>query len=561
MMMDVGQQETDKILEKIEKQISMEYARAEKEVAAKLSDYLKKFEVKDALKQKALANGLITEEEYKQWRIGQMMVGKRWAEMRDSLAQDFTNADKIAKSIAFGYQPDVYAINHNYGTFEVEKGSRLDTSYTLYNRHTVEELMKNEDEFIPAPGRKITREINEGKTLAWNKKAVQSAMMQGILQGESIPKMATRLANTVGESDRKAAIRNARTMTTGVENAGRTAAYDRANKLGIETQKMWSATFDRATRHWHAALDRVAVDNDKPFVNEFGEIMYPGDPKAHPSNIFNCRCALSASIKGFPRENPNAGLTYKDDLGTITYDEWKAGHYDQKSNRITKQEEIADAMKWKNINEYKKYRNLENDEITEPEGLKERIKNIFSKIKNDGNMDLENIWQGKPMSIESALSGTNPNFAKGGGYDENCQKCVQAYEYRRRGFQVEALAFGDGSKDIVWGNECFVDRYGKTPKYKFKQTKQDVLNMLDNAPANSRHIIYLKWSEEGGAHVFIAEKENGILKFVDPQSGENGVGRYLDEAIEGKFGYLRVDDKALSQDVDILKSVMKKGTK
>ena len=87
------------------------------------------------------------------------------------------------------------------------------------------------------------------------------------------------------------------------------------------------------------------------------------------------------------------------------------------------------------------------------------------------------------------------------------------------------------------------------------------LDMLDNAPANSRHIIYLKWSEEGGAHVFIAEKENGILKFVDPQSGENGVGRYLDEAIEGKFGYLRVDDKALSQDVDILKSVMKKGTK
>lgn len=362
-MMDVGHEETERVLEKIEKQISIEYARAEREVAQKLNDYLKKFETKDALKRKALANGLITEDEYEQWRIGQIMMGQRWAELRDSLAQDFTNADKIAKSIAFGYQPEVYAINHNYGTFEVEKGSMLDTSYTLYDRHTVEELFKNE-EFIPSPGRKITAAINEGKALAWNKKAVQSSMMQSILQGESISQIATRLANTVGESDRKVAIRNARTLTTGVESAGREASYKRANDLGIETQSMWNATFDRRTRHWHATLHGVCKDIGKPFVNEFGEIMYPGDPKAHPSNIYNCRCRTTAVIKGFPREDPNKGLVYKDELGEITYEDWRRGHYEQKSHRITGQEEISEAIRMGYVQEYNGLSNIPGSRIS-----------------------------------------------------------------------------------------------------------------------------------------------------------------------------------------------------
>ena len=323
-MRDIGHEETEEVLKEIEKRISEEYAKAEREVAKTLDDYLEKFRVKDELKLKALDNGMITEEEYKQWRVGQIMMGQRWAEMRDTLAQDFTNADKIARSIAYGYMPEVYAINFDYGTFQVEKGSLIDTSYTLYDRNALEELVKNEDSFIPAPGRKVSRDIKEGKALAWNKKQVQSAMMQGLLQGESIPKLATRVADTVGESDRKAAIRNARTMTTGVQNAGRVASYDRANKMGIETRKQWLATLDNRTRHWHASLDGEVVDNDMPFENEYGEIMYPGDPSADPANIYNCRCTLIASIKGFERDSPNKGLSYKDDLGEISYDEWKA---------------------------------------------------------------------------------------------------------------------------------------------------------------------------------------------------------------------------------------------
>jgi len=353
---------TDKILKNIENQITKEYAQAEKEIKQKLDDYLRRFQVKDELKRKALANGLISEDEYKQWRIGQIMMGKRWEEMRDSIAKDLTNADQIARSIAFGHMPEVYAINHDYGTFQIEAASLLDTSYTLYDRQAMEQLMKDNDQtFIPAPGRKVTQAINEGKAMAWNRKQVQSAMMQSLLQGESIPDIATRLAKTVGESDRKAAIRNARTMTTGIENAGRMASYKRANDMGIETQKQWLATLDSRTRHWHSSLDGVKVDNDKPFTNEYGDIMYPGDPAADPSNIFNCRCTLIASIKGFERDVSDMGLRHDDNLGDMTYDEWRAGKYDQISDPITKQDDIAEIMKRKYGEEYAALNNLSNN--------------------------------------------------------------------------------------------------------------------------------------------------------------------------------------------------------
>ena len=354
---DAGHRYTEAQIREIERRIAAEYAQAEREVQAKLDDYLRRFAIKDELKRKALAAGKITQAEYDQWRIGQLMMGQRWAEMRDTLAGDFTKADAMAKSIAFDGMTNVYAENFNYGTYEIEKLTGIDTSFTLYDKNAVEELLKNEDTFIPAPGRKVTRAINEGKALAWNKKQVQSVMLQGILQGESIPKLASRLAKAVGDSDRKAAIRNARTMMTGVQNAGRVASYDRANKMGIETQKQWLASLDNRTRHWHAELDGTKVDNDEPFENEYGEIMYPGDPNADPANIFNCRCTLIASIKGFERDVSDIGKR-NDKLGGMSYSEWKAGHYKQQSEPITRQDDIAETMRAVYGAEYRAYRNL-----------------------------------------------------------------------------------------------------------------------------------------------------------------------------------------------------------
>ena len=140
--MDEGHKLTDKKLEKLIRKLDKVYSQAAKETEAKLNDYMRRFKVKDAIKQRQVKTGEISHEEWINWRTGQIAVGQRWEEMRNSLAKDLTNVDKIAVQMMGESMHDVYALNHNFGTFEVEKGSLIDTSYTLYDKHTVENLVK-----------------------------------------------------------------------------------------------------------------------------------------------------------------------------------------------------------------------------------------------------------------------------------------------------------------------------------------------------------------------------------------------------------------------------------
>ena len=125
---DEGHEETEKVLEELEKRINKEYAQAEKEIQAKIDDYMRRFKIKDDIRRKAVEEGKLSEEDYLQWRTGQIAVGERWEEMKDAIAKDLTETAEIAKGISIGYMPDVYAINHNYGTFQVEKAAHINTS-------------------------------------------------------------------------------------------------------------------------------------------------------------------------------------------------------------------------------------------------------------------------------------------------------------------------------------------------------------------------------------------------------------------------------------------------
>lgn len=278
---------TDEEIAKIEKLITKEYKKAHKEVSKKCEDYFAKFAAKDAKWQEWVAQGTKTQKEYKEWRQGQMLVGKKWEDLRDTLAQDYTNAAQITMSITKGFAPEVYAINHNYATFQVEKGAGLDTSYALYSKESVEYMYKGKPKLYHTYGKAVAKEIKEGKQYAWDRRRITSVLTQAILQGKSIPNI-TKSLEQVTAGDHKAAIRNARTMMTGVQNAGRIDAMERAADKGIPVQKQWLATLDMRTRHWHKALDGAIVDYDKPFHNEFGDIMFPGDPDADGSNVYNC---------------------------------------------------------------------------------------------------------------------------------------------------------------------------------------------------------------------------------------------------------------------------------
>lgn len=353
---DPAHKATDEILEELEGKVSREYQKAAREVSAKLQKYLDSFKAKDLVKKAELANGLITEKEYKQWRTGQIMMGKRWEEMRDTLAQDFHNSNRIARSIVNGYMPDVYALNHNYGTFLVEKASRLDTSYTLYDRQTVERLLKDDPDLLKPPGKQMKKTfgefdayksgkpvkispkkeaafkklISENRDVRWQAGKIQSVTMQSIVQGESIPNMARRIAREMGELNRSSTIRYARTATTAAENAGRINSFHRAEDMGIDVKQQWVATLDSRTRESHVEMDGEVVPIGEKFSNG---CEYPGDPNGDPAEIWNCRCTLVAVIDGFSSDISDLDLRNNNHLEEESYEEWKEKRSGRKGKR------------------------------------------------------------------------------------------------------------------------------------------------------------------------------------------------------------------------------------
>lgn len=335
--MDYGHKWTDDELKKLEARIYREYKQAAKETKAKLEDYFRRYEVKNKLKLKALDNGEITQDEYKRWLTGQIAIGERWQEMVDTLAEDYRNVNKITASMTREFTYEAYALNHNYGTFEAESGSMIDTSYTLYDRHTVERLIRDNPDLLPPPGKKVARKIAEGSAVLWDKQLIQSVMTQSILQGEPMPKIATRLAQAVSDSDMKAAIRNARTMTTGAENAGRVDSYKRAESMGIKMMQEWIATLDNRTRHEHRQLDGQKVEVGDDFKVDGYTIRFPGDPEAAPEMVYNCRCTLIGVVVGTDIDKLKANeLERNSKLGDMTYEEWKTALENKKRKRKKK---------------------------------------------------------------------------------------------------------------------------------------------------------------------------------------------------------------------------------
>lgn len=354
---DPAHEATEKLIQRMEKDIAKEYARAYKEVSDKLDAYLERFRKKDQIWRGWVEDGKKTEEEYEKWRIGQIAVGERWSDMKQTLAEDLHHANEIARSIVNGYVPEAYAINHNYATFEVENASGIDTNYTLYDRQTVERIFRDDPELMPgpAPMSKVAKAIAAGKDVAWNRQMIQSAIMQGLLQGESIDKMAKRLTK-VTTADYNSAVRYARTMTTNAQNAGRYDGYRRAEDMGIPLSLVWTATLDERTRISHRQLDGQRRDVDKPFEVDGVKILYPADMggkdyKVPGSMIWNCRCTIIAQVKGFEYDVHTERTDYSQINGD--YAAWKSAHR-SKSNPIDLPKEKSEAIAGSYRNKYRK---------------------------------------------------------------------------------------------------------------------------------------------------------------------------------------------------------------
>lgn len=339
---DEAEIQTDELLDELEKRIVKEYSAALKEIQEKYDEFAAKFKEQDKQKKKDLKSGKITQEQYDKWRLNKLFEDERYRNLATILAEDLAKVDQKVMSIANGYMPQAYALNFNYSTYEIEQGTNINTNFTLYSRETVEKLIK--DGSITLPKRKV----DIPKDQLWNKQHINSAILQGILQGDSIPDISKRLQQ-VTDMDRRAAVRNARTMMTGAQNSGRMAAYERADKLGIKIQKEWMATLDHRTRDSHQQMDGERMDWKKPFSNK---LMYPGDPEGEPAEVYNCRCTM---VPFYP-EYANI-ITER-----VTYNEWLQGKNPEE--KIIKQIPI-DHRQWIDKVYSKRYKEKQREEIAQ----------------------------------------------------------------------------------------------------------------------------------------------------------------------------------------------------
>lgn len=300
-MADKAHRETDKVLLSLERRIRRIYRQTQDEVRQAWDAYMAETEPKLASLQEKYEAAKETGDKAEIKRAGrELSLAKREATVQNDrfksiakqTAENLSHVNEIALEYTNGRLPEVYALNYN----AIGKSANRELrgfSFSLVDAHTVENLiLRGDRSLLPL------RKLNKAKDVRWNMKKINSEVLQGILQGESIPKIANRIAK-VQQMNMHAAVRTARTAVTGAENKGRMDMLGEMEAKGVVVDKMWISTHDGKTRDWHAELDRKTVGKDKPFVNSIGFIMYPGDPAADPANIYCCRCTLGYKIVGF----------------------------------------------------------------------------------------------------------------------------------------------------------------------------------------------------------------------------------------------------------------------
>ena len=315
MLADEGYIETERLLFNLTAELESVYGIAYEEMLEKAEKYLAWFAVEDNKKRKLYENGGITKDEYIRWRRTAILTGRNNYQMVDVLATDLTNVNLIAASIINGYTPIAYATNTNYQQYVIEKSLKAHTSFTLFDEQTVEKLIRDKPDLLPKSVVNIPRDKQ------WNKTKLNSAILQGILQGETVDKVAARLA-AVTDMNYNSAVRNATTMTTSAQNAGRNDSIIRAEQMGVKIQKRWLATLDGHTRPSHRQTDGEVRDINKPFSNG---LQYPGDPHGAPAEVYNCRCCLVSLVD---EQQVELSDRFTKELGRwdTSYTEWKNQH-------------------------------------------------------------------------------------------------------------------------------------------------------------------------------------------------------------------------------------------
>lgn len=552
-MADHGHELTDEILADLEKRLRKEYEQAAKETQEKLDKYMKKFATKDAIWKKSVEAGIRTQEEYDKWRLQAIAGGKRWEKMKARIVADQLHTNQIAREIMNKEMPGIFELNANFALYQVEHDSQIDTSLTLYNREAVDRILRDDPEMLLPPGQKVSEQIRQGKAERWERNKVQSVMTQGILQGESIPKLASRLASAVADSDYKAAVRNARTMATNAQNAGRYDAYNRLENNGVELTLEWAATLDNRTRHEHRMMHGQRRNVGEPFEVSGVKIMYPAQTgsfmsieNAPQELIWNCRCTILAFVKGYEHDT----ITHSDKMGKMTFEQWLEAK--PKSQNILHQAQRGDQIEQEYINEYRKM-SKEADEILKNRSTVVNGKDIsetWERRPDKFDFEIDDVlnaqgFDGKPRVVSKAEfdeAVKNANFIAQRAYSAPDQETLDAYRDQlyngkwyvdcstggaRHGQGMYCIAdySGNITDDMRSEASAYAGYYGNRPSYIETFTVDPSAKFIEEATIREKMNAYNEWLRSNAYRDAISEttRPDSVTSMIDKYKKYFGV--------------------------------------
>lgn len=308
-MADEAREWTDEELEDLEKELTRLYKKANKEITAEWRAYMDRTATAVAALWFAYQNAHEVQEKadalkaYQDAVRSRTLGDQRYRAMVKQTTKRLARVNQIAADYINGRLPDIYDVNYRQIARDFVNAGYTVPTGTMWDIRNEDTMRDPATGKVGLPGAvpPLKRKLNEAKDMAWNMRQIDSAVLQGILQGESIKDMSKRILPIVN-NNKDSAIRAARTMTTAAENMGRQDGYDRFEAMGGVVNKVWIATPDKRVRDWHLSMDGQEVGIHDKFVDGNGDkLMYPGDPTAPGRTVWNCRCTMRSQIIGYRR--------------------------------------------------------------------------------------------------------------------------------------------------------------------------------------------------------------------------------------------------------------------
>ena len=304
-------------------------AQCEKEIVSSYKTALDAIRVKMVrLYEKYSTDGKLTYAEMTKYNRLATMEAEIIETLKGTTKEVTKNIDRL---IAENYEQSFFRT-----AWAVDQSTGIGLKWGLINKETIKAAVKNDLYHLAKKGLAETSLV-----------AVNRTVVQGLIQGQSMPKMGRAIAKALDRS-LSDGLRIARTEGLRAVSLGELSAIDRAKDRGVQVKTRWVASLDDKTRDSHRALDGTYKDDENGgwYVPGLGYVAGPR-LSGSPGFDINCRCDVAPEIEGL---EPTLRRTKEGVVPYTNYEDWhknmvKNGGTYKPERYITLPEETVNKMR------------------------------------------------------------------------------------------------------------------------------------------------------------------------------------------------------------------------